>query len=137
MSSLDQKRSELKLITDNIFSSLEKRKCLVKQIQSLKNETKEFINFDPIQEKKIFAQFQNTLQNMSVQELLMVSLMIESHATSTPGSYPSWSSGIHVEKSDGIVTLINPILLAVTNKDLYDQLQLDAKFKALCEETKW
>lgn len=124
-------RDELKQLTLDIISELEKRRKLVKKIQKNKDFKPEFKNFDPIREKFLFNSLKNELNSYSIKDLLIISLIIESHAGDS-AEYPYWSSQIHLSsKSDCLSAQINPILLATFYKSSYDALQINRKFTKL------
>ena len=136
MGELINLRENLRVLTAQILTLIEKRKMIVKEIQSLKDDNSEYSNFNPEQEKNVFQSLKDQLKNLSLRELLIVSLMIEEHATTNASSYPAWSEGEHVDHIEGLICQINPILLAVVNKDLYYAISLNNKFKKLINHDK-
>lgn len=136
---LDSLREESRVITESIIDLLVKRKLVVDQIQVAKKTSgqplnkNEFKNFDPQREFVLFESLAHKLKKLSYKELLILSLMIESHASGVEEkAYPAWSELVHLETNT--ITLnsqINPILLATLHKDSYDALPLNDKFKEI------
>lgn len=128
-------RNDLKTLNEEFFLFLEQRSALVKSIQSTKVKTNNYFCFDPVYELTLFSKQIESLSKLSLKELLAYSLILEDHACVSKGSYPLWSEQSHLgEKNHNISYAINPILLAVTHKDLYDQLPLNEEFKSLLEK---
>lgn len=154
MPQLTELRESLTLLTVEILNLIDQRKKLVREIQESKSQSAstenarisllDFMNFDATQELLIFKRLYPTLKRFSLKELMIVSLMIEEHASTFPNSYPAWSESIHLEKTNkiknnkdtkGLEEQINPILLAVTHKSLYDSLVLNKEFTELINST--
>jgi chorismate mutase len=133
MQRLDKLRDELQQLNQAMFDIWQTRKNLVQQIQKHKDISKEYFCFSPAIEYQLFFKYSENLKVLSLQELLAYSLLIESHASVGPSSYPSWSLRVHLieRTSDEIYEQINPILLAVTDQSLYDKLPINQKFQAL------
>jgi len=128
---LEALRDELKQLTLDIISELEKRRRLVEKLQKNKDFKPEFKNFDPIREKLLFNSLKNELNSYSIKDLLIISLIIESQAGDST-EYPSWSCQVHLNsKSQCLSAQINPILLATFYKSSYDALQINTKFSKL------
>lgn len=128
-------RAKLNTFNEEFFLFLKQRKKLVQTIQLLKDKKKTYYCFDPAREFSLFTSMSNHLEALSLKELYVYSLILEDHAATTELSYPMWSEQIHLyEKNQYQFCGINPILLAVTYKDLYDQLPLNKKFKILLEK---
>lgn len=132
MKNLHTLRKQLVPINQQLISSILARKEQVKKIQHLKvNKDNTYKNFDPKQEILVFKSLHDSLKQFSLRELFAFSLLVEEHASSETLSYPCWSHGVHLSQervSLKIQHMINPILLAVIHKDLYDQLVLNKEF---------
>ena len=137
MDSLIQLRQRLSNLNFLLFELFHKRKLIVQQIQNLKEKSLVYYCFDPQQEFNLFMKNKIEFTKMDLKELFSFSLLIESHATTSAYSYPEWSKGEHLNAiaEFHFSHQINPILLAVVHKDLYDQLPLNSKFKQIIENT--
>lgn len=125
-------REQLGKLTQNFFSLLNERKKIVTQIQKFKEKEKRFYAYCPEQEVQLFLIQKDLLSSLSLRELLAYSLIMEEHANVESNAYPQWSQGEHLQQSRvGMIYQINPILLAVTRKELYDALSLNEEFKTL------
>ena len=135
MGELKVMRDELDKITKELFKIIQNRKVSVQQIQLSKEKTSAFKSFDPIREYSLFQNYKIELQSMSLKELFSFSLLIEDHAEISTGDYPQWSNLEHISSINKDFTQlqnqVNPILLAVTHKDLYDSLKLSKEFQTL------
>tara|TARA_Y100000385_G_C13071757_1_gene629387 strand:+ start:873 stop:1289 length:417 start_codon:yes stop_codon:yes gene_type:complete len=128
-------RNDLKTLNEEFFLFLEQRSSLVKSIQSTKVKTNNYFCFDPAHEFSLFSKQTDNLSKLSLKELYAYSLILEDHACVSEQSYPLWSEQNHLnEKNHNLSFGINPILLAVTYKDLYDQLPLNEEFKSSLEK---
>ena len=141
MSSLNLLRKNTLNITNLIISNILDRKTDVLEIQKLKgfsskeliHKTTRFKNFDFVRELFVFQSL-DRLNQLSVKEVLSLSLLIESQAGNSD-DYPCWSSGVHLaQKPNSILQQINPILLASTFKTSYDALPLNEEFKELFKD---
>lgn len=131
MSELENHRKELVSITDQILNLISERREVVSKLQKSKNTSGEFAFFDLERELIVFKNIKDKLKTFSKRELLAISLLIESQADIND-QYPSWSMRIHLEKySQTIEEMINPILLAHVDKNSYDSLQFNTKFKEI------
>lgn len=131
MSDISNLRETLTGITEEVLNLLHKRKAIVTDIQSHKLNDRSYYCFDPKQEFKIFTSIQKDLSLMSLKELLSFSIIIEAHACVEVGAYPLWSEQQHLKSNTPMTidAMINPILLAVTHKELYHSLPISEEFK--------
>lgn len=135
MKDLTSLRSDLKTLNAEFFLFLNQRKELVTTIQSIKETTTQYYCFDPDFEFSLFSLNSDVLSKLSIKELLSYSLILEDHALVDENSYPEWTQLVHLsEKSHELYFRINPILLAVIHKNLYDQLPLNDEFKSMLEK---
>lgn len=132
MQDIPSLRKELKTLSEEFFLFLEQRRSLVSSIQATKDNSKQYFCFDPKYEATLFTKQSESLSKLSLKELYAYSLILEDHANVSNGSYPEWSIQPHLdEKNHEQMSGINPILLAVTHKDLYDQLLINDEFKSI------
>jgi chorismate mutase len=132
-SNLAQLREALLQLNTQFFMLLSDRRALTLQIQELKSASGRFSHFDPERERELFLHLLIELKELSLKELLAFSLIMEDQAMAmAPGSYPQWSSGTHLEEPDqGIVSMINPVLLKITHPELFNRLSLSTEFSFL------
>lgn len=124
-------RDELLELTKDLIHKINSRKDLVSQIQSLKENT-QLKSFDPAREKLVFKELKESTKEMTLKELMLVSLLIEVHAGA---HYPQWSESIHLaQKSGEIIEKINPVLLLQLRPDEFKLLQLKPEFEAIINE---
>jgi chorismate mutase len=132
-SDLAQLREALLQLNTQFFQILEDRRELTQRIQGLKDVTGRYAHFDPEREKVLFHHVLDALKKLTLKELLAFSLVMEDQAMSmAPGSYPSWSSGIHLQDSArDLPSMINPLLLKITHPELFNRLFLAPDFSFL------
>jgi chorismate mutase len=132
-SKLAQLREALLQHNSEFFLSLKERRLLTVKIQELKRSTDGYPHYDPSREKEVFTFFSKELKSLSIKELLAFSLIMEDHATNmAPGSYPSWSSRIHIKSSENhLHELINPLMLKVAKADFFQYISLSNEFSFL------
>ncbi len=132
-SKLIQHREALLHLNTQIFLLISERRALSVKIQGLSGATGRYSHFEPENEVAIFDQLKNELGSLTVKELLGFSLIMEDQALAmAPGSYPAWSSGVHLnEPSRDIYTMINPLLLRCTHLELFNRLNLNPEFSFL------
>lgn len=133
-SNLLQLREALLQANTEIYHLIEERRTLCLRVQELKDVSGRFSHYDPDREKIIFEHMQKEFKTLSVKELLAFSLIMEDQAMAmAPGSYPTWSLGIHLAESSAkeIFTMINPLLLKTAHPNLFARLQLTAEFTFL------
>lgn len=135
MSDLQLKRAKLQELNKQLFELIKNRREIVSEIQRIKNANHTYACWDPSQEVKLFTHFKETLLNFSIKELLAFSLLMEDQAMISTKAYPAWSECIHLtdRAMSDCVHQMNPILLAVFNKDLYDRLPLKKEFQSLID----
>lgn len=105
------------------------------KIQEMKQESGRFSHFDPEREKALFEQMRPEMKGLTIKELLSFSLVMEDQAMAmAPGSYPTWSNGIHLqEPTRELFGMINPILLKTSHPELFARLSLNGEFSFLKE----
>lgn len=132
-SNLSQYREALLQLNTQFFLIISERRVLSMKIQELKAASGRYSHFDPEREKNLFQQLQQDLKGVTVKELLAFSLIMEDQAMAmAPGSYPTWSSGVHLtEGSKELYSMINPILLKITHPELFNRLSLTPDFSFL------
>jgi chorismate mutase len=132
-SNLAQFREALLQLNTQFFFLMEERRNLSLRIQELKEPSGRFSHFDPEREKEVFEILKPETKKVSLKELLAFSLIMEDQALSmAPGSYPTWSQGIHLqEHSRDLFTMINPLLLKITHPELFSRLHLTSEFSFL------
>lgn len=127
MKKIELLRESLELVNSDLFSLLNKRKSIVHNIQKLKQTN---LCFDYDRELELFKKNTNLLKDLSDKELYIYSLIIESHAESYNGNYPSWSSYEHLETpSTDVLDGTNPLLLALFSKKRYASLNIKSRFQ--------
>lgn len=134
-SNLAQYREALLQLNSEFFLLLSERRAMCLKIQELKNTSGRYSHYDPEREKQLFENAQNEFKPLSVKELLAFSLIMEDQAMAmAPGSYPNWSSGIHlIEPIKELYGMVNPLLLKYGHPGLYSQLQFNLDFHFLKE----
>lgn len=132
-SNLAQYREALLQLNSEFFLLLKERRATSLKIQELKETTGKYSHFDPEREKELFEQMKSDLKLLSIKELLAFSLIMEDQALAmAPGSYPTWSSGVHLnEASKELYSMVNPILLKITHTELFTRLNLNSEFSFL------
>jgi chorismate mutase len=125
-SDLAQLREALAQLNSEFFLTIAERRNLTVRIQEFKDSTGRYSHYDPDREKDIFALFQEQLKTLSTKELLAFSLIMEDHATAlAPGSYPGWSSCVHlVNPKKDLYEMINPLMLKASRPDFFNRLTL-------------
>ena len=129
-SNLSQYREALSQLNSEFFLLLSERRSLSVKIQEMKAVSGRFSHFDPEREQVLFSQLSVELTPLSIKELLAFSLIMEDQAMAmAPGSYPSWSSKIHLQGlTNELFAMINPILLKTTHPELFSRLSLNSEF---------
>lgn len=124
-SDLAQLREALAQANSEFILNVDERRKLCLQIQTLK-ERSGVSHYDPDQEKKVFTQGSVELKKLSLKELLAFSLVMEDQAQAmAPGTYPAWSSRVHLKESNGdLFELINPLLLKILKPEAFKRLTL-------------
>lgn len=132
-SNLLQVREALLHLNAQFFLIISDRRTLSLKLQELKNQTGRYAHYDPDRELVIFNQMKSEVCRLSLKELLAFSLIMEDQAMAmAPGSYPAWSSGVHLATpSDGLQGLVNPLLLKIGHPDLFSRLYLTPEFSFL------
>lgn len=132
-SNLAQYREALLQLNTQLFLMIAERRVISLKIQELKQESGRYSHFDPEREKALFEQMKGEIANLTIKELLAFSLVMEDQAMAmAPGSYPTWSTGIHLtEASREPFTMMNPLLLKVSRPELFTRLTLTAEFSFL------
>lgn len=134
-SNLSQYREALLQLNSEFFLMLSERRSVSLKIQELKGSAGRYSHFDPEREKALFEQMKEELKGPSLKELLAFSLIMEDQAMAmAPGSYPTWSSQIHLtQPSKELYAQINPLLLKTSHPDLFSRLNLNPDFSFLKE----
>ncbi|MBA2406170.1 MAG: chorismate mutase [Bdellovibrionales bacterium] len=134
-SNLSQYREALLQLNSEFFLMLSERRALSLKVQETKSGTGRYSHFDPEREKVLFDKLKNEMKGLSIKELLAFSLIMEDQAMAmAPGSYPTWSSGIHLtEVSRELYGMLNPLLLKSSHPELFARLNLNAEFSFLKE----
>ncbi len=129
VSDLAQLREALAQTNSEFILTLEERRKLCLQIQTLKDRSG-VSHYDPEQEKRIFSQGSTQLKKLSLKELLAFSLVMEDQAQAmAPGTYPAWSSRVHLKESQGdLFELINPLLLKIVKPEAFRRLTLESDY---------
>lgn len=133
-SKLSQFREEMAQLNSEFFLLLSERRKISVRIQQLKNgETGKYSHYDPERERELFKQFESSLKELTIKELLAFSLIMEDQACAmAPGAYPSWSTGTHLLESErDLFQMMNPMLLKVSHLDLFLKLHLSQDFSFL------
>jgi hypothetical protein len=109
---------------------ISERRAISLKVQELKNGSGRYSHFDPEREKALFERLKDEVKGLTLKELLAFSLIMEDQAMAmAPGSYPTWSSGIHLtEPSTELFAMINPLLLKTSHPDLFSRLKLNPNF---------
>jgi len=134
-SNLAQYREAILQLNSEFFLMLSERRSLSLKIQELKNTSGRYSHFDPEREKLLFQHMKDEMKGSTIKELLAFSLMMEDQAMAmAPGSYPTWSSGVHLtEPSRELYSMINPVLLKACHPELFNRLALSSEFSFLKE----
>ncbi len=132
-SKLAQYREALLQLNTQLFLMISERRALSLKVQELKDISGRYSHFDPEREKLLFHQMSAEIKDLTIKELLAFSLIMEDQATAmAPGSYPNWSSGVHLEvPSLDLTGMINPLLLNTTHPLLFERLKLNTDFTFL------
>lgn len=132
-SNLAQLREALAQLNSELFLTLGERRRLCVRIQEYKVQEGNYSHFDPEREKELFSLFHSQLKLLSLKETLAFSLIMEDQAMAmAPGSYPTWSSKIHLASSSGeIFEMINPLMLKVSRPEFFKRLTLSPEFSFL------
>lgn len=120
-------------MNSEFFLTVADRRKVTVKIQELKGSQGRYSHYDPEREKEIFTLFKDQLKALSLKELLAFSLIMEDHAMAmAPGSYPAWSSSIHLSDSKHeLVEMINPLMLKISRPDSFNRLTLSQEFSFL------
>jgi chorismate mutase len=132
-SDLAQLREALAQLNSEFFLTLTERRHLCVKIQEFKESKGRFSHYDPDREKEIFGLLQTQLKNITMKELLAFSLIMEDQAMAmAPGSYPTWSTKVHLANPKGdLFEMINPLMLKISHPDFFNRLTLSAEFAFL------
>ncbi len=132
-SNLAQYREALLQLNSQFFQILSERRATSLRIQELKDVSGRYSHFDPDREKALFEHMAYELKDLTLKELLAFSLVMEDQAMAmAPGSYPAWSSSVHLEDpARDLMNMINPILLKITHPELFNRLSLNGDFAFL------
>jgi chorismate mutase len=133
ISNLAQYREALAHLNSEFLLTISERRGLCLKIQEFKETQGTYSHYDPVREKEVFDLLNPNFKELSLKELLAFSLIMEDQAMAmAPGSYPSWSQGIHlIESNRDLVEMINPLLLKVSRPDLFSKLNLSIEFNFL------
>ena len=134
-SSLSQFREVLMQLNSEFFLMLSERRAVSLKIQELKGGSGRYSHFDPEREKLIFEHMREEMKGVSIKELLAFSLIMEDQASAmAPGSYPHWSTEVHlIQPSHELYAQINPLLLKNSRPELFLRLDLNSDFSFLKE----
>jgi len=134
-SNLSQYREALLQLNSEFFLMLSERRSVSLKIQEMKGSSGRYSHFDPEREKVLFEHMREELKVPSIKELLAFSLIMEDQAMAmAPGSYPTWSSQVHLtEASKELYAQINPLLLKISRPELFFRLNLNPEFSFLKE----
>jgi len=134
-SSLAQYREALLQLNSEFFLILAERRLASLKVQEMKIGSGMYSNFDPEREKILFNKMKDEMKGLSIKELLAFSLIMEDQAMAmAPGSYPTWSNGIHLTASSkDLYAMINPLLLKANRPELFGRLSLNPDFSFLKE----
>jgi chorismate mutase len=129
-SNLAQYREALLQLNSEFFLMISERRSISLKVQELKDGSGRYSHFDPEREKALFERLKDEVKGLTLKELLAFSLIMEDQAMAmAPGSYPTWSSGIHLAgPSTELFAMINPILLKTSHPDLFSRLKLNPNF---------
>jgi chorismate mutase len=132
-SSLTILREKLIQLNTQYFQIISERRAVSLKVQELKSESGRYSNYDPDREKVVFEHLKNEISILSLKEVLAFSLIMEDQAIALePGSYPTWSSGVHIRSRSGeLYGMINPILLKISHPDLFARLSFSPEFSFL------
>lgn len=132
-SKLDRYREALLQMNSEILISIQERRRLCLKIQGLKTGSGDYPHYDAKRELEIFELQKEPFIKLSIKELLAFSVMMEDQAMAlAPGSYPSWSSKVHLQTKNGeLYEMINPLLLKVSHPEIFNRLALTADFDFL------
>lgn len=132
-SELSQLREALAQTNSELLLTINDRRKLCVQIQGLKEKLSSYSHYVPEQEKKVFEHFATQMKDLTMKELLAFSLIMEDQAqTMAPGSYPNWSSRIHLTTpGTDLFEMINPLLLKITHPEIFNRLKLLPDFSFL------
>lgn len=132
-SKLAELREALAQLNSELFLTLKERRAIVLKIFEQKQVSGPYPHYDPEREKEVIALLKEEMKNISLKELLAFSLIMEDQAQSmAPGSYPSWSQGIHLAKFDKeIHEMINPLILKIAHPHFFEKLALSPDFAFL------
>lgn len=132
-SELSQLREALAQTNSELLLTLKDRRKLCLRIQSLKEKLTTYSHYAPEQESNVFDHFSAQMKDLTIRELLAFSLIMEDQAQAmAPGSYPNWSTRIHLSESrQDLFEMINPLLLKKTHPEIFNRLKLHADFSFL------
>lgn len=134
-SNLSQYREALLQLNSEFFLMLSERRAISLKIQETKGASGRYSHFDPEREKSLFTKMKDEMKGVSLKELLAFSLIMEDQAMAmAPGSYPTWSTYIHLaQPSHELYAMVNPLLLKTTHPDLFSRLNFSPEFSFLKE----
>lgn len=126
-------REALLQMNSEILISIQERRRLCLKIQGLKTTSGAYPHYDAKRELEVFELQKDHLIKLSIKELLAFSIIMEDQAVAlAPGSYPSWSSKVHLQNSTNeLFEMINPLLIKVTHPEIYNRLVLAPDFAFL------
>jgi chorismate mutase len=132
-SNLAQYREALAQANSEFFYLLGERRSLCLKVQEYKAPQGKYQHFDPKREVDLFAASLEQLKKLSLKELFAFSLIMEDQAMAmAPGSYPNWSTRIHLSQGQNdLYEMINPLMLNSTHPELFAKLNLAADFQYL------
>ena len=144
-------RKNIEKCYQGFFDHLAQRRNFITKIAELKsdNSVKQFgySMYDPKREWNLFKTLNNQLYQLSIKEVLSLSLIIESQALEMNNNgefsddlkvYPVWSEGIHLKENTSsqgkLFFLINPLLLREYCLELFERVPLNENFISLKED---
>lgn len=132
-SNLERYRESLLQLNSEILISIQERRRICLKIQELKSTQGPYPHYDPQRELDIFELQKEHFIKLSLKELLSFSLLMEDQAMAlAPGSYPSWSTKIHLSQKAGeLFEMINPLLLKVSHPEIFNRLEFTPDFDFL------
>lgn len=132
-SNLNRYREALLQLNSEILISMLERRRICLKIQELKTVSGPYPHYDASRELEVFELHKDHFLKLSIKELLCFSLMMEDQAMAlAPGSYPSWSAKVHLEKAGAeLFEMINPLLLKVSHPEIFNRLEFNPDFDFL------
>lgn len=132
-SDLAQLREALAQLNSEFFFAIAERRNICMKIQEFKESVGRYSHYDPEREREVFKLLEHQLKSCSLKELLAFSLLMEDQAMAmAPGSYPAWSSLVHLQNPKAeLYEMINPLMLKASHPDFFNRLILSAEFSFL------